>query len=105
MDRINHIKESRNEEGLSINQIAKNEGINWRTAKKYADSDILPKERKRTRSGMMYDDGWHEIINYLLFLMNLVPSISSKRLSVIFLNSNRKSSSPVIIMLSFSSVT
>ena len=67
MDRINHIKESRNEEGLSINQIAKNEGINWRTAKKYADSDILPKERKRTRSGMMYDDGWHEIIDGWLF--------------------------------------
>lgn len=67
MDRINHIKEIRNEEGLSINQIAKSEGINWRTAKKYADSDILPKERKRTKIGMMYTDGWNEIVDGWLF--------------------------------------
>ncbi|MDE1549491.1 IS21 family transposase [Jeotgalibaca caeni] len=67
MDQINHIKEIRNEKGLSINQIAKSEGINWRTAKKYADTDILPKERRRTKSGMMYEDGWNEIIDGWLF--------------------------------------
>lgn len=67
MDQINHIKNTRNEEGLSINQIAKKEGINWRTAKKYADSAVLPKERKQTNNGMMYTEGWNEIVDGWLF--------------------------------------
>lgn len=67
MDQINHIKDTRNEEGLSINQIAKKEGINWRTAKKYADSAVLPKERKQTNNGMMYTEGWNEIVDGWLF--------------------------------------
>ena len=34
-----------NEKSLSINQISKVLGVNWRTAKKYADEDQLPEEK------------------------------------------------------------
>ena len=37
-------------------------GINWRTAKKYADGDQLPSEKKIIRSGMMYKEKWGEIV-------------------------------------------
>ncbi|WP_335696860.1 IS21 family transposase [Sporosarcina sp. P37] len=52
----------RNQKSLSINKISKTLGINWRTAKKYADGDLLPKEAKRKRSGMMYREKWGEIV-------------------------------------------
>lgn len=37
-------------------------GIDWRTAKKYADGDQLPTEKKRKKSGMMYEEQWGEIV-------------------------------------------
>lgn len=62
MPEINCIKLMRNEKSLSINQISKVLGVNWRTAKKYADEDQLPEEKIRKKSGMMYTEKWGEIV-------------------------------------------
>lgn len=62
MPEINCIKLMRNEKSLSINHISKTLGINWRTAKKYADEDQLPVERERKKTGMMYEEKWGEIV-------------------------------------------
>lgn len=43
MPEINCIKVLRDDKSLSINQIAKDLGRNWRTIKKYADTPQLPK--------------------------------------------------------------
>lgn len=67
MPKINSIKCLRNDKSLSVNQIAKIHNINWRTAKKYADSEQLPKETIKIRKGMMYEEKWGEIVsNWLL---------------------------------------
>ena len=63
MPEINCIKLMRNQKSLSINQISKALGINWRTAKKYADADQLPVEKKQKKSGMMYEEKWREIVS------------------------------------------
>ncbi|QNK89132.1 IS21 family transposase [Sporosarcina sp. resist] len=62
MPEINCIKLMRNQKSLSINHISKTLGINWRTAKKYADEDDLPVEIERKKSGMMYEQKWGEIV-------------------------------------------
>ncbi|MCF8011052.1 MAG: IS21 family transposase [Clostridiales bacterium] len=51
MAQLEYIKFLRNEEGLSINTIAKKMNVNWRTAKKYADREnwnIEVRHRKKT---------------------------------------------------------
>lgn len=58
MPDINTIKNLRNKHDKSINEIADTLGINWRTAKKYADGALLPKEKTIHKSGMMYDEEW-----------------------------------------------
>jgi len=58
MPEINSIKCLRNVKSLSVNAIAKIHNINWRTAKKYADNDQLPKETNNKRKGMMYEGKW-----------------------------------------------
>lgn len=63
MPEINCIKLMRNQKSLSINQISKTLGINWRTAKKYADGNQLPVEKKQKKSGMMYEEQWGEIVS------------------------------------------
>lgn len=63
MPEINCIKLMRNQKSLSINQISKTLGINWRTAKKYADEDQLPTEKKPEKSGMMYEEKWGQIVS------------------------------------------
>lgn len=72
MDQINHIKKLRNEEDYSLNDIIKVTGFDFRTVKKYADGDVLPKEKKEEKRGMMYTQGYNgqmfgEIIDALLF--------------------------------------
>ena len=67
MPEINCIKLMRNQKSLSINQISKALGINWRTAKKYADADQLPVEKKQKKSGMMYEEKWGEIVSVWLW--------------------------------------
>ncbi|TRM11457.1 hypothetical protein FH966_06960 [Lentibacillus cibarius] len=48
MAQINYINFLRDVEGLSINSLAKRLGINWRTARKYADQeDWSPQVKKR----------------------------------------------------------
>src|SRR5699024_2006546 len=62
MPEINSIKHLRNNTSLSVNEIAKIHNINWRTAKKYADNDQIPKESNRKRTGMMYEEKWGQIV-------------------------------------------
>ncbi|QBK24501.1 hypothetical protein [Ureibacillus thermophilus] len=45
MSDINYIKHLRNNKGLSISEIQRTMRINWRTAKKCADEDQLPKQK------------------------------------------------------------
>lgn len=67
MPEINSIKCLRNDKSLSVNEIAKIHKINWRTAKKYADNEQIPKEKNKIKKGMMYEEEWGEIvINWLL---------------------------------------
>lgn len=63
MSEINCIKFLRNEKSYSINSISKALGINWRTAKKYADHDQVPREKTIKKSGMMYEEKWGEIVS------------------------------------------
>lgn len=67
MSDIHCIKHLRNNKGLSISQIQKIVGVNWRTAKKYADEDQLPQRKQTGRKGMMYEEKWGEIVSDWLF--------------------------------------
>ncbi|WP_324295689.1 IS21 family transposase [Rossellomorea vietnamensis] len=67
MSDINCIKNLRNNKGLSISQIQKILGVNWRTVKKYADGDQLPQEAIKPKKGMMYEDKWGEMVADWLF--------------------------------------
>ncbi|MBV6682347.1 IS21 family transposase [Bacillus sp. JRC01] len=67
MSDINCIKHLRNEKGLSIEQIANTLGINWRTAKKYADESELPTSIIKPRKGMMYEQKWGIMVSDWLF--------------------------------------
>ncbi|BBU67345.1 hypothetical protein EfmKUHS13_29630 (plasmid) [Enterococcus faecium] len=49
MTDINTIRNLRNNHDKSINHIAKELDVNWRTAKKYADDDLLPQPKARKR--------------------------------------------------------
>jgi hypothetical protein len=62
MSEVNCIKVLRNQKSLSINAIPKTMGINWRTAKKYADGEDLPKEKTGKKEGMMHEERWGEIV-------------------------------------------
>jgi len=63
MPEINSIKYLRNDKSLSINKIADIHKINWRTAKKYADGEQIPKEKVKGKKGMMYEEKWGEIVS------------------------------------------
>ena len=63
MSDINCIKHLRNTKGLSISEIQKTLGINWRTNKKYADEEQLPEEKQTKKSGMIYEEKWGEIVS------------------------------------------
>lgn len=63
MPEINHIKKLRNIKSLSINELSKRTGFCWKTVKKYADEDQLPKERVPKKRGMMYEEKWGEIVS------------------------------------------
>ncbi|SDD48681.1 IS21 family transposase [Marinilactibacillus psychrotolerans] len=72
MDQIYSIKKMRNEEGYSLNKIVTETGYDWRTVRKYADHDVLPKEKNSKKRGMMYTKGFEgqtygEIVDHLLF--------------------------------------
>ncbi|WEG13407.1 IS21 family transposase [Pullulanibacillus sp. KACC 23026] len=63
MSDINCIKHLRNNKGLSITKIQETLGINWRTAKKYADEDQIPQSKIKSKEGMMYQEHWGEIVS------------------------------------------
>lgn len=63
MPEINYIKHLRNEKSYSINKIKNTLGIDWRTAKKYADKDQVPEEKTIKKRGMMYEEKWGEIVS------------------------------------------
>ena len=50
---VDYIRHLRDEEDLSINEIAKKTGRNWRTVKKYADGESFEETLKFTKRGMM----------------------------------------------------
>lgn len=60
---INSIKYLRDDKSLSVNAIANIHNINWRTAKKYADSNQIPTECVKSKKGMMYEEKWGEIVS------------------------------------------
>ena len=66
MANINTIRNLRNNHDKSINHIRKELNVNWRTAKKYADHDFLPKPRVRRKTGMMYVEKWGDIVTFWL---------------------------------------
>jgi DNA-binding transcriptional MerR regulator len=47
MSEIHCIKFLRNNKGLSISEIQRTLKINWRTAKKYADEDQIPEQKRK----------------------------------------------------------
>lgn len=63
MSEVNYIKHLRNEKSYSINKIKEILGINWRTAKKYADDNQIPEEKVTKKRGMMYEEKWGEIVS------------------------------------------
>ena len=66
MTDINTIKHLRNNHDKSINTIAQTLNIDWRTAKKYADTPVLPQSKQQMKKGMMYDEKWGEIVSLWL---------------------------------------
>lgn len=66
MSNINTIRNLRNNHDKSINHIAKELNVNWRTAKKYADEDFIPTVKSHKKSGMMYTEKWGSIVSLWL---------------------------------------
>ncbi|BBU37924.1 hypothetical protein A3Q35_14710 [Aeribacillus pallidus] len=63
MPAVNYIKHLRENEDLSINEIARKTGHNWRTVKKYADGDLSEQEVVKKKRGIMYEKGYGEIVD------------------------------------------
>lgn len=64
MPEINYIKHLRENEDLTITEISRKLGCNWRTAKKYADSSSQLEDGGVKKSkGMMYEEVYGEIID------------------------------------------
>ncbi|MFB7120723.1 hypothetical protein ACWOMK_28990 [Bacillus thuringiensis] len=62
MPEINYIKHLRENEDLTITEISKKLGCNWRTAKKYAAGDIEIGSLPKIKTGMMYEEVYGEIV-------------------------------------------
>ncbi|AEH49271.1 IS21 family transposase [Parageobacillus thermoglucosidasius] len=63
MPEIHYIKHLRENKDLSISEIARKTGLNWRTVKKYADGNIGGQKIMKKKRGMMYELGYGEIID------------------------------------------
>lgn len=66
MTDINTIRNLRNNHDKSINHIAKELDVNWRTAKKYADEDLTPQPKPHKKIGVMYMEKWGGIVSLWL---------------------------------------
>ncbi len=83
MTKINHIKTLRNHEYVSINKIAQRAKVNWRTAKKYADGEQVPQEKKVMRKGMMYEEHWGEMVtDWLMEDQKLKPKLRRRNKAI-----------------------
>ncbi len=63
MPEVNYIKHLRDNEDLTINEIARKTGKNWRTIKKYADGEVPLEPLLFNKRGMMYEQGYGEIVD------------------------------------------
>lgn len=63
MPEIHYIKHLRENEDLSLSEIARKTGKDWRTIKKYADGEISAGQIGYRKSGMMVDDGYGQIVD------------------------------------------
>ncbi|PEJ76843.1 IS21 family transposase [Bacillus wiedmannii] len=68
MPEIHYIKHLRETDDLSISEISRKVGKNWRTVKKYADGEVYPSDFdiNFTKTGMMYDSEFGEIVDLWL---------------------------------------
>ena len=75
MSDINTIINLRNNHDKSINSIRKELGIDWRTAKKYADGEHLPEVKIKKQKGMMHEEEgkWGNILKGWLSEDALLP--------------------------------
>ncbi|MEB3749756.1 hypothetical protein EP10_000595 [Geobacillus icigianus] len=55
MPEIHRIRKLREKKGLSIAEISRETGYNWRTVKKYADGDISVQPTVKRKKGMRKD--------------------------------------------------
>lgn len=63
---VNYIKHLRDIEDMSLNEISKKTGCNWRTVKKYADGEVPLESIPSSKKGMMYEGEYGEIVDYWL---------------------------------------
>lgn len=63
MPEINYIKHLRENEDLSITKICERIGVDWRTAKKYADGEVPIHLLPQKRSGMMFEEGYGALVD------------------------------------------
>lgn len=63
MEQIYHIKFERNEKGKSLRQIAKEDGFNFRTVKKYAEMENFNINKKQVHSRRGKLDSYKETID------------------------------------------
>ncbi|MCM3738533.1 hypothetical protein M3215_22835 [Bacillus cytotoxicus] len=61
MPEIQYIKHLRENKDLTISEIARKTGNNWRTVKKYADGSVHSENIVPKKRGMMYEEGYGEI--------------------------------------------
>lgn len=66
MPEVNYIKHLRDNEDLTINEIVKKTGKNWRTVKRYADGEVPLEKLPSSKNGMMYEEGYGEIVDIWL---------------------------------------
>lgn len=66
MPEVNYIKHLRNNEDMNITDISNKLGRNWRTIKKYADGEVPNGTLRVNKRGMMYDEGFGEIVDFWL---------------------------------------
>lgn len=66
MPEVNYIKHLRETEDLSISEISRKTGNNWRTVKKYADGEVPLESLPSPKKGMMYESEFGEIVDWWL---------------------------------------
>lgn len=63
MPEVNYIKHLRENEDLTISEISRKTGHNWRTVKKYADGEVPLESLPVSKKGMMYNSEFGEIVD------------------------------------------